>query len=146
MADCFTPMDETRRSCSDRSLQGVLCSHPGDFGAPYIGNIPTTLFRISLSLSPSPPAAISMRIFVRSDDHHQAKPCSKHKARALDQATQIDPRRANSIPSTKGTLTNERCDPDRRRHKSPFCAKSLGRDLSANVLRADPKKVTGGKQ
>jgi imidazoleglycerol-phosphate dehydratase len=38
------------------------------------------------------------------DDHHKAEALFKALARALDAATQIDPRRSG-IASTKGTLT-----------------------------------------
>jgi imidazoleglycerol-phosphate dehydratase len=44
------------------------------------------------------------RILYGSDDHHQAEALFKALGRALDNATQIDPRRSNSIPSTKGSL------------------------------------------
>jgi imidazoleglycerol-phosphate dehydratase len=44
------------------------------------------------------------RVLYGRDDHHQAEALFKAWARALDIATQIDPRRAGAIPSTKGTL------------------------------------------
>jgi imidazoleglycerol-phosphate dehydratase len=44
------------------------------------------------------------RVLYGRDDHHQAEGLFKAWARALDRATQIDPRRAESIPSTKGLL------------------------------------------
>jgi imidazoleglycerol-phosphate dehydratase len=39
-----------------------------------------------------------------SNDHHIAESCFKGLARALRKAFEIDPRAANEIPSTKGTL------------------------------------------
>lgn len=39
-----------------------------------------------------------------TDDHHKAEALFKALARALDDATQIDPRRAGEIPSTKGLI------------------------------------------
>mgnify|MGYP001569358129 CR=1 FL=1 len=39
-----------------------------------------------------------------ANDHHQAEALFKAWACALDQVTQIDPRRAGNIPSTKGVL------------------------------------------
>jgi imidazoleglycerol-phosphate dehydratase len=45
------------------------------------------------------------RVLYGKDDHHQAEALFKALARALDAATQIDPRRLGTVPSTKGTLT-----------------------------------------
>jgi imidazoleglycerol-phosphate dehydratase len=39
-----------------------------------------------------------------SNDHHVAESCFKGLARALRQAVSIDPRAANEVPSTKGSL------------------------------------------
>jgi imidazoleglycerol-phosphate dehydratase len=39
-----------------------------------------------------------------SNNHHIVESCFKGLARALRQAVEIDPRKADSIPSTKGTL------------------------------------------
>ena len=44
------------------------------------------------------------KILAGSDDHHKAEALFKALARALDEATQIDPRRAGEIPSTKGLI------------------------------------------
>jgi imidazoleglycerol-phosphate dehydratase len=41
-----------------------------------------------------------------SNDHHIAESCFKGLARALRTAVAIDPRAANEVPSTKGTLGN----------------------------------------
>ena len=41
-----------------------------------------------------------------SNDHHIAESCFKGLARALRAAVAIDPRAANEVPSTKGTLGN----------------------------------------
>ena len=39
-----------------------------------------------------------------SNNHHIVESCYKALARALRQAVEIDPRKADAIPSTKGTL------------------------------------------
>jgi imidazoleglycerol-phosphate dehydratase len=41
-----------------------------------------------------------------SNYHHIAESCFKGLARALRAAVAIDPRAANEVPSTKGTLGN----------------------------------------
>ena len=44
------------------------------------------------------------RVFYGRNDHHKVEALFKALARALDAATQIDPRRQGAVPSTKGTL------------------------------------------
>ena len=44
------------------------------------------------------------RVLYGRNDHHQAEALFKALGRALDAATQIDPRR-EGVPSTKGVLT-----------------------------------------
>jgi imidazoleglycerol-phosphate dehydratase len=39
-----------------------------------------------------------------ANNHHIVESCYKALARALRQATEIDPRKSDAIPSTKGTL------------------------------------------
>ena len=51
-------------------------------------------------------AALHVRLLAGEDDHHKAEAVFKALARALDQATELDPRRAGHVPSTKGTLTD----------------------------------------
>jgi imidazoleglycerol-phosphate dehydratase len=73
---------------------------------PYVGNIPTTLFpHFFESFAVTARCNLHMRVLYGRDDHHQAEALFKAWARALDIATQMDPRRAGVVPSTKGTLT-----------------------------------------
>jgi imidazoleglycerol-phosphate dehydratase len=77
-----------------------------DWHSPYVGNIPTTLFpHFFESFAVTARCNLHARVLYGRDDHHQAEALFKAWARALDQVTQIDPRRAGVIPSTKGTLT-----------------------------------------
>ncbi|HEX2992256.1 MAG TPA: imidazoleglycerol-phosphate dehydratase, partial [Anaerolineales bacterium] len=71
----------------------------------YVGNIPATLFpHFFESFAVTARCNLHARVLYGRDDHHQAEALFKAWARALDTATQIDPRRAGSIPSTKGSL------------------------------------------
>jgi imidazoleglycerol-phosphate dehydratase len=106
MADCFAPMDET--------LSHVIIDLSGrpyaviqaEWHSPYIGNIPTTLFpHFFESFAITARCNLHARILYGRDDHHQAEALFKAWARALNVATQIDPRRVGVIPSSKGTLT-----------------------------------------
>ncbi|MER3487012.1 MAG: imidazoleglycerol-phosphate dehydratase, partial [Chloroflexota bacterium] len=49
-------------------------------------------------------ATLHIRLLAGTNDHHKAEACFKALARALDQATEHDPRRAGQVPSTKGIL------------------------------------------
>lgn len=73
--------------------------------APAIGQFPTSLVgHFCESLAATMKANVHARVLYGRDDHHKAEALFKALARALDQATQIDQRRAGAVPSTKGTL------------------------------------------
>lgn len=75
------------------------------WNAAQVGDIPTTLFEHFFhSFSVSARANLHARVLYGRDDHHKAEALFKALGRALDAATQPDPRRAASIPSTKGVL------------------------------------------
>ena len=105
VGDCFTPMDETLAHVAvDLSGRPYAVIH-GEWHTPYVGNIPTTLFpHFFESFAVTARCNLHARILYGRDDHHQAEALFKAWARALDAATQIDPRRMGAIPSTKGTL------------------------------------------
>ena len=105
MGDCFAPMDEALAhvaiDLSGRSYAVIQ----GAWHTPYIGSIPTTLLpHFFESFAVTSRCNLHARVLYGRDDHHQAEALFKAWARALDGATQIDPRRAGSIPSAKGTL------------------------------------------
>ena len=106
MGDCFAPMDETlAHVVLDLSGRPYAVIH-AEWHTPYVGSIPTSLFsHFFQSFAITARCNLHARVLYGQDDHHQAEALFKAWARALDQATQIDPRRADAIPSTKGTLT-----------------------------------------
>jgi imidazoleglycerol-phosphate dehydratase len=70
-----------------------------------VGGIPTSLFPHFLqSFSVRARANLHAEILYGRDDHHQVEALFKGLGRALDQACQLDPRRGEEVPSTKGTL------------------------------------------
>ena len=106
MAHFFAPMDETLAHVAVDLSGRPYAVIQAKWNTPYIGNIPTTLFpHFFESFAVTARCNLHARILYGRDDHHQAEALFKAWARALDQATQFDPRRANRIPSTKGTLT-----------------------------------------
>ena len=106
IADCFAPMDETLAHVVLDLSGRPYAVIQAEWHTPYIGNIPTTLFpHFFESFAITARCNLHARVLYGRDDHHQAEALFKAWARALDQSTQIETRRANSIPSTKGTLT-----------------------------------------
>ena len=106
MADCFAPMDETLAHVAIDLSGRPYSVIQAEWQTPYVGNIPTTLFpHFFESFAVTARCNLHARILYGRDDHHQAEALFKAWARALDMASQIDPRRAGAIPSTKGTLT-----------------------------------------
>ena len=106
MADCFAPMDETLAHVAIDLSGRPYAVIQAEWHTPYAGSIPTTLVpHFFESFAVTARCNIHARILYGRDDHHQAEALFKAWARALDRASEIDPRRANNIPSTKGTLT-----------------------------------------
>jgi len=105
MADCFAPMDETLAHVAVDLSGRPYAVIRAEWHSPYVGNIPTTLFpHFFESFAVTSRSNLHGSVLYGRDDHHQAEALYKAWARAMDVATQIDPRRAGSIPSTKGTL------------------------------------------
>ena len=105
MGDCFAPMDEALAHVAIDLSGRPYAVIQGEWHTPYIGNIPTTLFpHFFESFAVTSRCNLHARVFYGRDDHHQAEALFKAWARALDAATQVDPRHVGSIPSTKGTL------------------------------------------
>ncbi len=105
MGTAFVPMDE--------ALANVVIDLSG---RPYIviqaqwhnstiGALPTSLIKHFFeSLSVSMRANIHAQVLYGIDDHHQVEALFKALGIALDTATQLDARRMNIVPSTKGSL------------------------------------------
>jgi imidazoleglycerol-phosphate dehydratase len=105
MGDCFAPMDETLAHVAIDLSGRPYAIVQAEWHTPYVGNIPTTLFPHFLeSFAMTARCNLHARVLYGRDDHHQAEALFKAWARALDIATQLDPRRSGSIPSTKGSL------------------------------------------
>ncbi len=75
------------------------------FDTSTIGQMPTSLVLHSLeSIAFAARMNLHAQVFYGKDDHHKAEALYKALGRALRMAVEIDPRRSQSIPSTKGTL------------------------------------------
>lgn len=105
MASFYTPMDETLgRVVVDLSGRPYSVIQV-DWNAPSIGGIPSTLFEHFLeSFAVTCRCNLHAQVLYGRDDHHKAEALFKALARALDQATRLEPRRASQVPSSKGSL------------------------------------------
>ena len=105
MASYEVPMDESCARVTVDFSGRPYCVFLGEWTLPMVGGIPNTLFQHFFeSFAQTAGCNLHTRILYGRDDHHQAEALFKAWARALDTATQLDPRRAGVVPSTKGTL------------------------------------------
>ena len=98
-------MDETlTRAALDVSGRPFLVWRV-DFSAPKIGTFDTELVReFFQALAQNAGITLHVTNHYGANNHHIAETCFKAVARVLRAATEIDPRQADAIPSTKGTL------------------------------------------
>ncbi|NQT23646.1 MAG: imidazoleglycerol-phosphate dehydratase [Candidatus Omnitrophica bacterium] len=80
------------------NLSSITSNKPGENYSMEDGNDFLDTFAKNLAIN------LHVDIIARSDMHHMLEAIFKALAIALDRATQIDPRRRKSVPSTKGIL------------------------------------------
>ncbi|HJO97495.1 MAG: imidazoleglycerol-phosphate dehydratase HisB [Rhodospirillales bacterium] len=101
----MSPMDETlTRVALDASNRPYLVWKV-DFQRPKLGDMDTELFKEWFQAF-AQAAGITLHIenLYGDNNHHIIESCFKGLARSLRQAFEIDPRRSNEVPSTKGVL------------------------------------------
>ncbi len=104
-AHSFVPMDEALALVAVDLGGRPYCVFDADFVTPKVGQLGTDLlFHLFESFAIHARMNLHAKIFYGRNDHHKVEALFKALARALDAATQIDPRRGD-VPSTKGTLT-----------------------------------------
>ena len=105
LASFYAPMDETLAFVALDLSGRPYAVIDAEWGQAPVGQIPTSLFpHFFESFAITLKCNLHARVLYGRDDHHKAEALFKALARALDAATQLDPRRGG-IPSTKGTLT-----------------------------------------
>ena len=104
-ADVHLPMDETlTRVAIDISGRAFLVFKV-EFVRAKIGTFDTALVQEWFqAFTMNAAMTLHVATLYGSNDHHIAESCFKGLARALRAASAIDPRAANEVPSTKGTL------------------------------------------
>jgi imidazoleglycerol-phosphate dehydratase len=105
IASAYVPMDEALAFVAIDLSGRPYAVVQGEWHTPAVGQIPTSLFpHVLETLAVTLRANLHARVLYGRDDHHQAEALFKALGRALDAATQLDPRRGATIPSTKGSL------------------------------------------
>lgn len=102
---CLLPMDDTLvRAALDLSGRPYFVWNV-EMTAPKIGNFDTELVReFFQALSTHAGITLHIDLMHGINSHHIAEATFKAVARALREAVETDPRKADEIPSTKGTL------------------------------------------
>lgn len=101
----LAPMDEAlTRVALDLSNRPVLVWRV-DFPAEKIGGFDSELVREWFqAFAQNAGITLHVETFYGANAHHIAESCFKALARALRAAVEIDPRKADQVPSTKGAL------------------------------------------
>ncbi len=103
--NAIIPMDETCTRVTLDVSQRPYLIWKVNFTKPKLGDMDTELFKEWFQAF-AQAAGITLHIenMYGENNHHIVESCFKGLARALRQAIEIDPRKADAIPSTKGVL------------------------------------------
>ena len=106
------PMDETlTRVALDISARPYLIWKV-KFSKPKLGDMDTELFREWFhAFAQAAGVTLHVENLYGENNHHIIESCFKGLARSLRQAIEIDPRKADAVPSTKGRLASARASP-----------------------------------
>lgn len=103
----LSPMDETlSRIAMDLSGRPYFVWNV-NFTRDKLGEMDTELFREWFqAFSQAAGATLHIETLYGTNNHHIVESCYKGLARSLREAVSIDARKADAVPSTKGTLTD----------------------------------------
>jgi len=101
----YAPMDETlSRVALDASNRPHLVWKV-TFARDKVGDMDTELFKeFFQAFAQNAGLTLHVETLYGENNHHIVESCFKALARALRQALEIDPRKADAVPSTKGVL------------------------------------------
>lgn len=105
MGDALVPLDEALAQVAvDFGGRGyaVIEASFSEHGPGALSGYMITHFLETLAIEAR--MNLHARIVAGANDHHKAEALFKALGRALDQATQVDPRIARQVPSTKGVI------------------------------------------
>jgi imidazoleglycerol-phosphate dehydratase len=103
--EATVPMDETlTRVALDASNRPYLIWKV-NFSKPKLGEMDTELFKEWFqAFAQNAGLTLHIENLYGENNHHIVESCFKGLARALRQAIEIDPRKSDAVPSTKGTV------------------------------------------
>ena len=101
----YAPMDETLTRCAIDISGRPYLVWKSAFSQTRLGDMDTELFEhFALSFAQNAGITLHIETLYGRNNHHIVESIFKALARALRQAVEIDPRKADAVPSTKGTL------------------------------------------
>jgi imidazoleglycerol-phosphate dehydratase len=104
-ASAMIPMDETLSRVSIDVSDRPYLIWKVNFTKPKLGEMDTELFKEWFqAFAQNARITLHVENLYGENNHHIVESCFKGLARALRDAMETDPRAADSIPSTKGTL------------------------------------------
>lgn len=103
--EAHAPMDETLTRCAIDISGRPYCVWKSGFSQPRLGEMDTELFpHWFVSFAQAAGITLHLETLYGDNNHHIAESSYKALARALRQAVELDPRKGDAIPSTKGVL------------------------------------------
>lgn len=103
--EAHAPMDETLTRCALDISGRPYCVYKSGFSQPRLGEMDTELFpHWFASFAQTAGITLHIETLYGENNHHIAESSFKALARALRAAIEIDPRKGDAIPSTKGVL------------------------------------------
>lgn len=104
-ADVHLPMDEAMTHCAIDVSGRPFLIFDVEFSRDKVGDFDTELFQeFFQAFAMNAGITLHIRNLYGTNNHHIAETCFKAVARALRAAMEIDPRKSDAIPSTKGSL------------------------------------------
>ncbi len=101
----YAPMDETLTRVSLDASNRPHLVWKVDFARDKVGDMDTELFKEWFAaFAQNAGLTLHVETLYGENNHHIVESCFKALARALRQALEIDPRKADAVPSTKGAL------------------------------------------
>jgi len=105
MGHAIVPMDEALALVAVDIGGRGYCVFEGEFDTPCIGGMATSLVpHFFEALAMEARINLHARLLAGRDDHHRAEALFKALARALHQATRLDPSLGGDVPSTKDVI------------------------------------------
>ena len=99
------PMDETCTRVSLDASNRPYLIWKVNFSKPKLGDMDTELFKEWFqAFAQAAGVTLHVENLYGENNHHIVESCFKGLARSLRQAVEIDPRKADAVPSTKGVL------------------------------------------